>query len=62
MNDNTYWAIFWICITIILSTISICTHLSNVDTNIRHIAQYKAAAENGLQQQYIGDKVIWVKK
>lgn len=62
MNENTFWAIFWSCVTIIISTISLCSYLSNVDTNARKVAEYKAAADNGLQQQYIGDKVIWVKK
>ena len=62
MNDNTYWAIFWICVTIMISTISVCTYFSGIDTNTRRVAEYKAAADNGLQQQYIGDKVIWVKK
>ena len=62
MNDNTFWAIFWACLTMIVITISVCAHFSEIDRNAKDIAEYKAATENGLEQQYIGDKVIWVKK
>ena len=62
MSDNTFWACFWACITTIVITTSVCAHFSAVDKNAKHVAEYKSAAENGLQQQYIGDKVIGVKK
>lgn len=54
MNENSLWACFWFAcaLAIVGSSASIA---------YTHTTEFTVAAQNGLQQQLIGNQTIWIR-
>lgn len=54
MNENSLWACFWFACA--LGIIGISASTAYIQTT-----EFTVAANNGLKQQLVGNRVIWIK-